>query len=158
MSNPETPEDLSSWTAINTPHRPWLDLRLKELWQARDLIKLLMLRDLRTSYKQTVLGPLWFFVQPLCTALIFTVVFGRIGKITAPGTPQFLFFMAGVTAWGYFAAALSKTSATFTGNSGLFGKVYFPRLAVPISVVGTSLITFAIQLLLFLAFFGDDCC
>ncbi len=133
------------------PRRPWLDLRLGELWQARDLILLFVRRDFVAVYKQTILGPLWFLVQPLLTTLTFTVIFGRIARLPSDGLPPFLFYLSGTVIWSYFAACLTKTSDTFTANAGLFGKVYFPRLSVPISILISNLVAFAIQLSLFLA-------
>jgi lipopolysaccharide transport system permease protein len=158
VSHPLPKEDLSQWSAVITPHRGWLDLRLKEVWAVRDLIRLFVQRDFVTTYKQTVLGPLWYFVQPFFTTVVFTLVFGRVGKVTTPGTPQFLFFLAGITAWTYFSTSLTRTSTTFTSNSGLFGKVYFPRLAVPVSIVITNLITLGIQLIFFLSFYVINWC
>ena len=109
-------------------------------------------RDFVAVYKQTILGPLWFLIQPLLTTLIFTVVFGRIAKLSTDGLPQVLFYLSGVVAWRYFADCLTKTSNTFVQNAYIFGKVWFPRLSVPISVVISNLITFAIQFVLFLGF------
>lgn len=140
----------SQWTMIIQPVNPWFNLHLKELWKYRDLIMLFVRRDFVAVYKQTILGPLWFFLQPIFSTVIFTVVFGRIAKIPTDGLPQILFYMAGIVTWNYFAACLTKTSDTFAANSGLFGKVYFPRLTVPISVVITNLLTFLIQFILFL--------
>lgn len=134
------------------PRRPWLDLRLGELWQARDLILLFVRRDFVAVYKQTILGPLWFLVQPLLTTLIFTVIFGQVARLPSDGLPAFLFYLSGTVIWSYFAACLTKTSETFTANAGLFGKVYFPRLAVPISLLISNLVAFAIQLCLLLVF------
>jgi lipopolysaccharide transport system permease protein len=151
---PETAEDLAGWDTVIIPERGWFDLRLRAIWEYRDLILLFFKRDFVASYKQTILGPFWFFAQPLMTSLVFWVVFGRIGKIVTKGVPQFLFFMAGIILWTFFSTSLIKTATTFTGNSGLFGKVYFPRLTVPLSVVLTNLATFAIQFLLFLGFFA----
>lgn len=152
-SSPSAAGDLSRWDLVITPERGWFDLRLRQLWDYRDLIVLFFKRDFVASYKQTILGPFWFFAQPLMTSLVFWVVFGRIGKIVTKGVPQFLFFMAGVILWNFFATCLTKTVLTFTSNTGLFGKVYFPRLIVPLSVVLTNLAIFAAQLLLFLGFF-----
>lgn len=134
------------------PKRHWLDINLKELWQYRDLIVLFVRRDFVAKYKQTILGPLWFIIQPLLTTLMFTVVFGRIAGIPTDGLPQMLFYMGGITAWNYFANCLKATSNTFTGNAGIFGKVYFPRLVTPISVVISNLIQFGIQFLFLVAF------
>lgn len=153
MSDPATTEDLRQWDLVITPERGWLDLRLRQIWDYRDLILLFFRRDFVASYKQTILGPFWFFAQPLMTSLVFWVVFGKIGKIVTKGVPQFLFFMAGIILWNFFATSLTKTVTTFTGNSGLFGKVYFPRLVVPLSVVLTNLAIFAAQFLMFLGFF-----
>jgi lipopolysaccharide transport system permease protein len=151
---PEAAEDLTRWDAVILPERPWWDLRLAEVWKYRDLIYLFFRRDFMASYKQTILGRGWFFAQPLLTSLVFWMVFGRVGKIVTKGVPQFLFFMAGIILWSFFSNSLTRTAATFTSNSGLFGKVYFPRLTVPLSVVLTSLATFAIQFVLFLGFFA----
>ncbi len=146
-------EDLRQWDKVITPVRGWFDLRLGELWATRDLVKLFFRRDFITSYKQTILGPFWFFAQPLLTTLVFWVIFGRIGKIVTKGVPQFLFFMAGIILWNFFATTLIKTLTTFTSNTNLFGKVYFPRLTVPISVTLVNLATFGIQFCMFLGFF-----
>jgi lipopolysaccharide transport system permease protein len=139
-----------NWTTVICPQRGWLDLRLGELWQARELVMLFVWRDFVSAYKQTILGPLWYLIQPLLTTITFTVIFGRIANLPTDGLPQFLFYMAGTVIWGYFAACLTKTSNTFIANAGLFGKVYFPRLTVPLSILISNLVTFAIQLGLFL--------
>lgn len=140
------------WTIVIRPQRPWLDLRLGELWRARDLILLFVRRDFVAGYTQTILGPLWYLIQPLMTTLTFTVIFGRIAKLPTDGAPDFLFYMSGTVVWSYFAACLTRTSNTFTANAGLFGKVYFSRLAVPVSILVSNLISFAIQLVLFSTF------
>ncbi|MFN2199682.1 MAG: ABC transporter permease [Caldilineaceae bacterium] len=140
------------WTLILRPRRPWLDLRLGELWQARDLIMLFVRRDFVSTYKQTILGPLWYIIQPLLTTITFTIIFGKVAQLSTDGLPQFLFYMSGTVIWGYFAMCLNKTSNTFVSNRGLFGKVYFPRLAVPISVAISNLVNFGIQFLLFVVF------
>ena len=153
-TSPAAPaEETIAWSKIITPQIGWFDVRWRELWQYRDLIQLFVRRDFVATYKQTVLGPLWFFLQPLFTTVVFTVVFGRIAKISTDSIPAPLFYLSGIVMWQYFADCLNKTSGTFTGNAELFGKVYFPRLAVPLSVVITSLLAFAIQLTLFLCFF-----
>jgi lipopolysaccharide transport system permease protein len=141
-----------NWTMVIRPQRNWLDLRLGELWQARELVMLFVWRDFVSLYKQTILGPLWYLIQPLLTTITFTVIFGRIANLPTDGLPQFLFYMAGTVIWSYFAACLTKTSTTFITNANLFGKVYFPRLTVPLSILISNLVTFAIQLGLFLAF------
>jgi lipopolysaccharide transport system permease protein len=136
------------------PQRNLLDLRLRELWHARDLILLFVRRDFVSVYKQTILGPLWYLIQPLLTTITFTVIFGNIAKLPTDGLPQFLFYMSGTIIWTYFSSCLSKTSDTFVSNAGLFGKVYFPRLAVPISILISNLIAFSIQFAFFLVFMG----
>lgn len=137
---------------IIEPQRSWLDLRLGELWRYHDLVILFVRRDFVSVYKQTILGPLWYLIQPLLTALTFTVIFGGIASLPTDGLPQFLFYMSGTVVWAYFSACLTKTSETFVQNAHLFGKVYFPRLAVPVSILISNLITFLIQFALFLIF------
>lgn len=144
--------DDDNWTMIIRAQRNWLDLRLGELWHYRDLIRLFVRRDFVSVYKQTILGPLWYLIQPLLTTITFTVIFGNIAGLPTDGLPQFLFYMSGTVIWSYFATCLNKTSETFITNAHLFGKVYFPRLAVPVSVLISSLVAFVIQFLLFLCF------
>ena len=144
--------DGESWSLVIRPQRNLFDLRLGELWQYRDLISLFVRRDFVSVYKQTILGPLWYLIQPILTTITFTVIFGRIARLPTDGLPQFLFYMSGTVVWTYFAECLNKTSNTFITNSQLFGKVYFPRLAVPISILISNLIAFSIQFLLFLCF------
>src|ERR1017187_2903968 len=140
------------WDLVIRPQTGWFDLHLADLWRYRDLTMLFVWRDFVAQYKQTVLGTLWHLLQPLFTTLLFTVIFGRIAKLPTDGIPPMLFYMAGVTAWTYFAECLNRTSTTFVQNAGIFGKVYFPRLTVPLSVVISNLIKFAIQFALFLGF------
>lgn len=140
------------WTEIILPQSTWFNLRLLDLWKYRDLIMLFVRRDIVAIYKQTILGPLWHIIQPVLTTLVFTVVFGNIARLSTDGLPPILFYLAGVVAWQYFSTCLIKTSGTFIGNAQIFGKVYFPRLTVPISVVISSLLTFIIQFCLFLCF------
>ncbi|MDI9569381.1 MAG: ABC transporter permease [Pseudomonadota bacterium] len=142
----------SNWDYIIRPQRPWFDLRLGELWRARNLVILFVWRDFVTYYKQTILGPLWYLIQPLLTSLTFTVVFGNVAKLSTDGLPQFLFYLSGTVVWGYFSACLTKTSNVFNAHANIFGKVYFPRLTVPFSILLSNLITLLIQFLLFLAF------
>lgn len=130
----------------------WFDINLKEVWQYRDLIWLFTKRDFVLRYKQTILGPIWVVLQPLITTLIFTLVFGGIAGISTDGVPQVLFYMGGNAVWSFFAACLNGTATTFTGNAGVFGKVYFPRLVSPISTVLSSMVNFFIQFAMFLAF------
>lgn len=140
------------WTMIIRPQRAWWDLRLGELWQYRDLLRLMVWRDFVAAYKQTVLGPAWYFIGPVFGTLINTVVFGEIAQLSTDGLPPFLFYMAGVTIWTYFSVCITNTSNTFTANAGIFGKVYFPRLIVPISTVVSSLVSFGIRFLVFIGF------
>ena len=138
------------WSAVITPKRNLLDLNLKEVWKYRDLIKLNVKRDFKTRYKQTVLGPLWFVIQPLLSSLVHTLVFGTIAGLSTDGVPQYLFYLSGSVAWGIFSACLSATSNTFSGNAALFSKVYFPRLVTPVSTMFTQLGNFIIQFSLYL--------
>jgi lipopolysaccharide transport system permease protein len=148
-----TPQvDNDDWSMVIRPQRGWLDLRLGELWRYRDLIGLFVRRDFVAIYKQTILGPLWYLIQPLLTTITFTLIFGRFAGLPTDGLPQFIFYMSGTVIWNYFADSLNKTSNTFIANTQLFGKVYFPRLIVPISILISNLIAFAIQFLLFLGF------
>jgi lipopolysaccharide transport system permease protein len=133
------------WTETISPSRGLFDLRLRELWRYRDLIALFVRRDFVSIYKQTLLGPLWLFLQPLLTTLIFTVIFNRIAKLPTNNLPPVLFYMAGITLWTYFADCFIKTSNVFVSNAGIFGKVYFPRLTTPVSIVISNLIKFGIQ-------------
>ncbi|RYE52427.1 MAG: ABC transporter permease, partial [Sphingobacteriales bacterium] len=126
-----------------------LDLKVRDTWAYRDLLVLLVKRDFVSFYKQTILGPVWFFIQPIFTTIIFTFVFGTLAAIPTDGLPAPLFYMAGITAWNYFSDCLSKTSSVFRDNAGLFGKVYFPRLIMPLSIVVSNLIRFGVQMILF---------
>ena len=148
----QTPE--SNWDLLIEPPRGWFALHLRDVWRYRDLAGLFVRRDFVATYKQTILGPLWHIIQPLLTTLMFTVVFGRIAKLPTDNIPQFIFYMAGTTVWGYFANCLTRTSNTFIANAGIFGKVYFPRLVVPVSVVMSQMIAFIIQFALFLFPYG----
>jgi len=141
------------WDLVIRPRTGWFDLHLAEVWRYRDLVMLFVRRDFVSQYKQTILGPLWFIIQPLLTTLTFTLLFGNIAKLSTDGLPKMLFYLSGITAWNYFSDCLMKTSETFNANSNIFGKVYFPRLAVPVSIVISNLIKFGIQLGLFLCFY-----
>lgn len=145
--NIDTNKD-QNWTI--EARAPIFDLKLKEIWAYRDLLVLMVRRDFVSFYKQTILGPLWFFIQPLFTTVIFTFVFGNLAGISTDGLPKPLFYMAGITAWNYFADCLNKTSTVFRDNAGIFGKVYFPRLIMPLSIVASNLIRFGVQMFLFL--------
>lgn len=140
----------ADWDLEITPANNLLDIKLKDLWHYRDLLLLLVKRDFISFYKQTILGPLWFFIQPVFTTVIFTFVFGNLAGISTDGLPQPLFYMAGITAWNYFADCLNKTSTVFKDNANLFGKVYFPRLIMPFSIVASNLVRFGVQMLLFI--------
>ncbi len=141
------------WTLVVKPTTPWWDLRLRDVWNYRDLLWLFVRRDFVSTYKQTILGPLWFFIQPLLTMIMFVIIFSGVAKIPTDGLPPSLFYLAGMTPWNFFAACLTSTSATFIANASLFGKVYFPRLVVPLSIVISNLVQFLIQFLLFGGFF-----
>ena len=138
------------WDLTIKPQTHWYDLRIKEIFKYKDLLLLFVKRDFISIYKQTILGPLWFFIQPIITAITFTVIFGSLAKISTDGLPQILFYMCGITLWNYFADTLTKTADTFSSNVNIFGKVYFPRMIVPLSVVVSNLIKLGIQFLLFL--------
>ena len=145
------PATSEQWTEIIGPKSGLLDLRLAELWRYRDLIMMFVRRDLVATYKQTVLGPIWFFLQPLLTTIMFAVIFGRVAKISTEGIPMILFYLAGITIWNYFSINLTSTANTFVGNAQIFGKVYFPRLTLPLSIIISNFVRFLIQLCLFLA-------
>lgn len=139
-----------NWDLVIRPHYKWYQIDVKAIWQYRDLLILLVKRDFIAVYKQTLLGPLWFFIQPLITAFTFTFIFSGIAKISTDGNPAVLFYMAGITMWTYFSDCLTKTSNTFVANASLFGKVYFPRLIVPLSVLISNLVKFGIQFIIFI--------
>jgi lipopolysaccharide transport system permease protein len=152
MTSKEIIVSKDEWDLILRPQRSWWDLRLADLWRYRDLIRLFVWRDFVSLYKQTILGPLWYVIQPILTTVVFTVIFGDIAHLSTDGLPPFLFYLAGNTMWTYFSTCLVSTSNTFTSNVGIFGKVYFPRLSVPISVVISNLISFGIRFGVFLVF------
>lgn len=151
MNSPEN--NTTDWLFEITPKNKFFSLNLKEVWQYRDLLLLFVKRDVVTVYKQTVLGPLWYLIQPLFTAITFTIIFNNVAGIDTGPVPPFLFNLAGIMVWNYFTACLNGTSNTFGSNAGIFGKVYFPRLIVPISIVISNLIKFGIQFLIFIAFY-----
>ena len=141
------------WTLVIQPHGKLWSVDFKEIWRYRDLITLFVKRNIIVQYKQTILGPLWYIIQPVLTVIMNMVVFGGIAKMSTDGIPQPLFYMAGNVCWFYFSDCLNQTSSTFTANQGMFGKVYFPRLVVPISTVLSNLLRFSIQLGLFVAIY-----
>ena len=137
------------WDLVIEGSSSLFDLKFKDVWRYRDLLMMFVRRDFVSFYKQTVLGPLWFFIQPLFTTIIYTFVFGKLAAISTEGLPQPLFYLAGITAWNYFADCLTKTSTVFRDNANIFGKVYFPRLILPLSIVTSNLVRFGVQMLLF---------
>jgi lipopolysaccharide transport system permease protein len=139
----------AEWDLVIEPQNSLFELHLKDVWRYRDLLWLLVKRDFVSFYKQTILGPLWFFIQPLFTTIIFTLIFGSLAGLSTDGLPQPLFYLAGITAWNYFADCLTKTSTVFRDNANIFGKVYFPRLIMPLSIVVSNLVRFGVQMLLF---------
>ena len=143
----------TTWLFEITPKNKFFSLNLNEVWQYRDLLVLFVKRDIVTVYKQTVLGPLWYLIQPLFTSITFTIIFNNLAGINTGTVPPFLFNLAGITVWNYFTACLTGTSNTFGANAGIFGKVYFPRIIVPISIVISNLLKFGIQFGIFIAFY-----
>lgn len=144
--------DKLNWDSVIESKSSIFDLRLKELWHYRDLLVMFVRRDFITVYKQTILGPLWFFVQPILTTITFTVIFGNIAQISTDGAPQLVFYMSGITVWNYFSTCLTSVSGVFNANAGIFGKVYFPRLIMPLTIVISNLMKFLVQYCMFLIF------
>jgi len=147
-----TPND-DAWLYTISSKRKLIDFNFKEIWRYRDLLLLFVKRDVVTVYKQTILGPLWYLIQPLFTALTFTLIFNKVANIETGTVPPFLFNLAGISIWGYFNTCLTATSDTFKSNAAIFGKVYFPRIIVPLSIILSNLMKFGIQLLIFIAFY-----
>jgi len=139
------------FNTVIKPKNKLFDVDFKEIWHYRDLFSMFVKRDIITQYKQTILGPSWFFIQPAITTIMYMIVFGGIAKIPTDGLPQPMFYMAGIVCWQYFADCLNKTSSTFTTNQAIFGKVYFPRLIVPLSTVASNLVRMGIQFIMFIA-------
>jgi lipopolysaccharide transport system permease protein len=152
MISQNTISSHDEWDLILRPKRSWWDLRLGALWRYRDLIWLFVWRDFVSIYKQTILGPLWYFIQPVLTTVVFTFIFGGIAHLATDGLPSFLFYLAGNTIWTYFSMCLMNTSLTFVSNAYIFGKVYFPRLVIPVAITISSLISFGIRLILLVGF------
>src|SRR5438105_357074 len=142
-------ESNEQWDLIVKPEASWFELNLNEVWRYRDLLFLFVKRDVVSVYKQTILGPLWFILQPILMSITFTVIFGNVADLSTDGRPKFLFYLAGITCWNFFAECLNNTSNTFIANASIFGKVYFPRLIIPLSVVLSAVIKFCIQFGLF---------
>ena len=140
------------WDSVIESRHSLFDINLKELWHYRDLLVLFVRRDFVTVYKQTILGPLWFFIQPLLTTITFTIIFGNVAQLSTDGAPKVVFYMAGITLWGYFSTCLTTVSGVFNANAGIFGKVYFPRLIMPLTIVISNLMKFGVQFLLFICF------
>ena len=140
------------WDLTIKPKRSLLDIDLKALWHYRDLLMLFVRRDIVAVYQQTILGPIWFFLQPILTTITFVVIFGNVAKLSTDGIPSVLFYLSGIVLWNYFADCLNKTSETFIANAAIFGKVYFPRLIIPLSIIVSNLIKMGIQFVLFLGF------
>lgn len=143
----------AGWTNVIESRHSLFKLNLKEVWDYRDLVYMFVKRDFVSSFKQTILGPLWFFINPIFTTIVYLIVFGNIAQLSTDGAPKLLFYLAGVTLWNYFSSSLGGTSNVFVGNAGIFGKVYFPRLVMPITIVISNLMRFGVQFLLFLAVF-----
>jgi lipopolysaccharide transport system permease protein len=146
----EENNELENWTEVIEPRTSLFDLRLSELWRYRDLIMMFVRRDFVANYKQTILGPIWFFLQPLLTTITFIFIFGRVAGLSTDGLPMAVFYLAGITVWSYFSETLNKTATVFKDNAQMFGKVYFPRLTMPVSIVISNLVRFFIQFSLFL--------
>ena len=145
-------KDTNKWDLYIKPKSGWFNIEIGEIFRYKDLITLFVKRDFVTFYKQTILGPLWYIIQPLFNTLVFTFIFGKVAKIPTDGLPPFLFYLSGTVVWSYFSHCLNETSNTFTTNAEVFGKVYFPRIAVPISVALTAVFQFLIQFAIFLGF------
>ena len=141
------------WVRVISPQKGWIELNIDEILNYRNLLWLFVKRDFTTFYKQTIFGPMWFFIQPIITTIVFSVIFNKVAKISTDDIPPYLFYMSGIIAWNYFSSCLNATSNTFVLNSNLFGKVYFPRIIMPLSKVISNLATFAVQLLMFFCFY-----
>ncbi len=151
MKKKEFLSQSEQWDLIITPQKRWFDIQFRQLWTYRDLLMLFVKRDVISFYKQTIFGPLWYFIQPIATTIVFVFVFGNLAGLSTDGLPQPLFYLAGITAWNYFAECLKKTSTVFRDNQHIFGKVYFPRIISPVSIIVSNLLKFGIQLFLLVA-------
>jgi lipopolysaccharide transport system permease protein len=150
MKNNNISDANQTWTEEITSDQKLFSINFKEILQSRDLLFMFVKRDYTTFYKQTILGPLWFFIQPLLTTLVYVILFGQIANLSTDGVPQFLFYMSGIVFWNYFSEVLTKTSSVLKDNSNILGKVYFPRIILPLSIVFSGLLKFGIQLFLFI--------
>jgi len=148
MTNIENKED--QWSQVIESKHQLFSLNLKEVWRYKDLIYMLVRRDFVTSFKQTILGPIWFFINPIFTTIMYVIVFGKVAGLSTDGAPKLAFYLSGVTLWNYFSSCLTGTSSVFKGNASIFGKVYFPRLVMPLSIVISNLMRFGVQFLLFI--------
>ena len=144
------------WDLVIKGHTGLFDIKFRDLWHYRDLLFLFVKRDFVSFYKQTILGPLWFFIQPLLTTITFTIIFGNVAQLSTDGAPKVVFYMAGITLWNYFSTCLTTVSGVFNANAGIFGKVYFPRLIMPLTIVISNLMKFVVQFLLFVCFHSDS--
>lgn len=147
-------EEIGYWDLTIKGHTSLLDVNFGDLWRYRDLLLMFVKRDFVSFYKQTIFGPLWFFIQPILTTIVFTFVFGNLAGLSTDGLPQFLFYLSGITAWNYFSDCITKTSTVFKDNANIFGKVYFPRLIMPLSIVASNLVRFGVQLIMLLIMMG----
>ena len=147
-------EEIGYWDLVIKGHTSLFDLKFGDLWRYRDLLLMFVKRDFISFYKQTIFGPLWFFIQPILTTIVFTFVFGNLAGLSTDGLPQFLFYLSGITAWNYFSDCITKTSTVFRDNANIFGKVYFPRLIMPLSIVASNLVRFGVQLLMLVVMMG----
>ncbi len=145
-------EPQQQWTETIESEHSLFDLKLKQVWKYKDLVYMFVKRDFVAEFKQTILGPIWFFINPIFTTLVYVVVFGNIAGLSTDGAPKVLFYLAGVTLWNYFSTCLTRTSSVFRDNANIFGKVYFPRLVMPLTIVLSNLMKFGVQFLLFLGF------
>ena len=143
-----------NWDLTITSNRGWFELNWGEIWQYRDLLKIYIRRNIIAQYKQTILGPIWIIIPPILTTLVFTVIFGNIANISTEGLPKPLFYMAGIITWNYFSTSLTSTSNSLAGNAGIYGKVYFPRIIIPLATLISSLVRYFIQLMLFFCLLG----
>ena len=153
MISTKTNQKRESWDVVIKPVHGWFNINFKEIVQYWGLILLFVRRDFVVFYKQTILGPLWYIIQPLFNTLVFTLIFGKVAKIPTDGIPPFIFYLSGTVVWAYFASCLNQTGTTFVANAEIFGKVYFPRVTVPISIAITAVFQFIIQFMIFLGFF-----